>query len=75
MTIDEESAFKRAAEVQKQIEDGLLTGPLAGVPAAVKDNICTKGLLTTCGSKILYNLSLIHILKRGKKNFMKVTVR
>lgn len=55
VTIDEESAFKRAAQVQKQIEDGLLTGPLAGVPAAVKDNICTKGLLTTCGSKILYN--------------------
>ena len=47
VTVDEEGAMKRAAEVQKLIDDGTLTGPLAGVPVAIKDNMCTKGMLTT----------------------------
>lgn len=55
VTIDREGALKRAKEVQKLIDDGTLTGPLAGVPVAIKDNMCTKGMLTTCSSKILYN--------------------
>ena len=55
VTIDREGALKRAEEVQKQIDDGMLTGSLAGVPVAIKDNMCTKDLLTTCSSKILYN--------------------
>lgn len=55
VTIDWEGALKRAEEVQKRIDDGSLTGPLAGVPAAVKDNICTKDMLTTCSSRILEN--------------------
>ena len=55
ITIEKERAMKRAGEVQRLIDDGTLTGPLAGVPAAVKDNICTKDMLTTCGSKILEN--------------------
>ena len=55
VTLDEEGAMKRAKEVQAQIEAGTLTGPLAGVPAAIKDNMCTKGMRTTCSSKILEN--------------------
>lgn len=55
VTVDEEGALKKAEEVQKLIDDGTLTGPLAGVPVAIKDNMCTKDLLTTCSSKILYN--------------------
>ena len=45
--------YKR--QVQKQIEAGELTGPLAGVPVAIKDNMCTEGVLTTCSSRILGN--------------------
>lgn len=55
VTVDREGALKRAREVQAKIDAGELTGPLAGVPVAIKDNMCTKGLLTTCSSKILYN--------------------
>lgn len=53
--LDENSILARAEEVQKQIEAGVLTGPLAGVPVAIKDNMCTEGILTTCSSKILGN--------------------
>ncbi len=53
VTIDREGALLRVKEVQKLIDEGKLKGPLAGVPVAVKDNLCTKGLRTTCGSKIL----------------------
>ena len=55
VTLDEEGAMKRAKEVQAQIEAGTQTGPLAGVPAAIKDYMCTKGMRTTCSSKILEN--------------------
>ncbi len=53
ITVDRSGALKRASQVQKKIEAGEFTGPLAGVPVAIKDNLCTKGLLTTCGSKFL----------------------
>ena len=55
VTIDKEGALKRAEEVQKMIDDGTLLSPLAGVPVAIKDNMCTKGMRTTCSSKILEN--------------------
>ena len=53
--LDRETVLKRAQEVQKLIDEGVLTGPLAGVPAAIKDNMCTEGIRTTCSSRILDN--------------------
>ncbi|MEE8885567.1 MAG: Asp-tRNA(Asn)/Glu-tRNA(Gln) amidotransferase subunit GatA [Eubacteriales bacterium] len=55
ITVDGDNALAYADEVQKKIDAGELTGPLAGVPVAVKDNICTRGILTTCASHILDN--------------------
>ena len=53
--LDEAQILEKAGEVQKKIQAGELTGPLAGVPVAIKDNMCTEGILTTCSSKILGN--------------------
>lgn len=53
--VDEAAILKRAEEVQDAINTGKLTGVLAGVPVAIKDNMCTEGIKTTCSSKILYN--------------------
>ncbi|MFI3211962.1 MAG: Asp-tRNA(Asn)/Glu-tRNA(Gln) amidotransferase subunit GatA [Eubacteriales bacterium] len=55
VTLDKEGALQKAVEVQSKIDTGELTGPLAGVPVAIKDNMCTKDMLTTCSSKILGN--------------------
>lgn len=55
VTLDEEGALVQAEEIQKKIDAGELTGPLAGVPVAIKDNMCIEGQRTTCSSKILYN--------------------
>ena len=52
LLVDEEGARARAAEVQKKIDAGALTGPQAGVTIAVKDNNRTKGLATKSASKL-----------------------
>ena len=55
LEINREKAYGRAEDIQKRISDGSLKHPLAGVPVAIKDNMCTEGIKTTCASKILYN--------------------
>ena len=55
--LDEETIMERAEQVQSQIDAGELNGPLAGVPVAIKDNMCTEGITTTCSSRILYNFN------------------
>ncbi|MCM1552813.1 MAG: Asp-tRNA(Asn)/Glu-tRNA(Gln) amidotransferase subunit GatA [Butyrivibrio sp.] len=55
ITLEKDKALERAVQVQRGIDAGELTGPLAGVPFAIKDNLCTEGTLTTCASKILEN--------------------
>jgi aspartyl-tRNA(Asn)/glutamyl-tRNA(Gln) amidotransferase subunit A len=51
LAIEREYALQRAKELDRTNDDL----PLKGVGIAIKDNICTKGLQTTCGSHILYN--------------------
>lgn len=52
---DRENVLEQARKIQEMIDAGKLSGPLAGVPVAIKDNMCTEGMLTTCSSKILGN--------------------
>ena len=54
LTVAEEEAYKQAEIADKMLADGT-AGALTGIPFAMKDNICTKGIRTTCASKMLEN--------------------
>ncbi|MCI8654612.1 MAG: Asp-tRNA(Asn)/Glu-tRNA(Gln) amidotransferase subunit GatA [Clostridia bacterium] len=55
VTIQKEEAIKRAKEIDEKIARGENVGELSGIPIGIKDNICTKGIKTTCSSKMLEN--------------------
>ena len=63
--VDEEGARATAASIDERVARGEVVGPLAGVPIAIKDNMCQTGIPTTCSSKILegwrppYNATVI----------------
>lgn len=69
--LDHEGALAAAARVDRSVHAGESLGPLAGVPVAVKDNLCTRGVPTTCASKILegylppYDAHVVEVLRRA----------
>ncbi len=76
LRLTEEDAFRQAEEVDQKILRGETIGDLAGIPIGLKDILCTKGILTTCGSKILenyvpfYDATVIRKLKERRAVFL-----
>ncbi len=71
LSVSKENALARAKEVQSRIDKGEIFSPLAGVPIAIKDNISTQGIETTCASKMLggytpvFNAAVIEKLEKA----------
>jgi len=72
LSLDKDNALKQAEEIQKEFDEGRELPDLAGIPVAIKDNICTKGVRTTCASRMLedfvppYDATVIKKLKENK---------
>ncbi|MDR0301754.1 MAG: Asp-tRNA(Asn)/Glu-tRNA(Gln) amidotransferase GatCAB subunit A, partial [Treponema sp.] len=71
LSVSKESALARAREIQARVDNGEEISPLAGVPIALKDNISTIGIETTCASKMLkgykpvFNATIVEKLERA----------
>ena len=71
LSVQGEEAQARADEIDAAVAAGRDPGPLAGVPVALKDNLCTRGIATTCGSRILegwlppYDATVVESLRRA----------
>ena len=71
LNLDREGAMAAAHQADRELDRGKDRGPLHGIPVAVKDNMCTRGLETTCSSKILagyrppYDATAVALLRKA----------